>query len=119
MQRQYGRDTFGIIVEGISTTTRQISLTGLKEGHGLLDKRSPVFLRFVNPNSCLNPCSFWKADDRWMKFELEYESEEVSIFFFFSSFSILRRRKKTRDAKKELQGSPREPLISHSICRLG
>lgn len=33
MQRQYGHDTFGIIVEGISTTTRQISLTRLKEVH--------------------------------------------------------------------------------------
>lgn len=33
MRRQYGHDTFGIIVEGISTTTRQISLPGLKEDH--------------------------------------------------------------------------------------
>lgn len=106
MQRQYGRDTFGIIVEGISTTTRQISLTGLKEGHGLLDKRSPVFLRFVNPNSCLNPRSFWKADDRWMKFELEYESEEVSIFFFF--FILFDTTAKEEDARRE-EGTPRKP----------
>lgn len=108
MQRQYGRDTFGIIVEGISTTTRQISLTGLKEGHRLLDKRSLVFLRFVNPNSCLNPRSFWKADDRWMKFELEYESEEVSIFFFFHPFRYYgegRRRETRRRNSKEALAS--------------